>query len=688
MVLHGKIRKIAFLGIVLAGLIFGACSSELIQGQDDAGTGADACQADGEQLLSVLGRPIRNLHPGDQESLRVVLLEKCVGPVAGQTVDFVIQQDREGSASLDLSSVVTNEKGIAEVKLSIRDQTIISTQQFGVWAHTSADPEGIYFTIHLQPVLQQILVVGADSLSCFTEETIELSVRLTDLATQTSVRGVDLNFELANPPVGADGAIGQSKVVTSLSGIASTSFFCGTMITSYQVVVSGSSEQVEKNQFQITVKQRQGYTSEDDCPAGHSCVDGKCLPTGGDDCQSNDDCPEGYLCQDGFCRPEGSLPDSCTSSADCPTGYTCLDHVCVPCPDDNPDDCVPGDGCQSDDDCPPGFVCQNGVCVPDNPEDVVIPELGGRWQTQHTFVLEKALGGLTVTGIVDKLHQIINFCDITGIGFVDDLLCDIIDDYVPDWAQSLVEIFANLLNMLSELRAEGTMELAHMNPRELVSGTEVWDVILVRYLNACCDCNGQPGDCCNPYEQPDFPDCATIDLTRQDLQVGDVGLKVHPFTGKIRVDQSGAQPVSTLLIDPRKVEIEYGKFVGALVDLLVQIFTGYDDLEDALVDIIDCGAIQDFVDDLLGSWGPDIEAVCDAAKPMADDLLKGLLDQIGMDWKLLKFTGWATVHTQGDPPYGIRLGEVDFEKNDDGHWQGDVRIVVDSELEGSWYGER
>jgi hypothetical protein len=227
--------------------------------------------------------------------------------------------------------------------------------------------------------------------------------------------------------------------------------------------------------------------------------------------------------------------------------------------------------------------------------------------------------------------------------------------------------------------------------------------VLIRFLEACCNCGGEPGDCCNPYDQPDYPECATIDISRDELNWGDVGLEVLPFTGKIQVDDAGAIPAYTLLIDPRQVKIEYSKFLAFVVDLLIQIFTGYDDLDEALQDIIDCPAIQDVVDDLLGSWAPDIINACEGFKPNAAELLYSLLDQIGIGWKLLKFTGWATITTDGNPPYGIQLGyEQSLGSHNrhcdgycagqcaecDGSWSGDVTIVIDGDLEGGWVAER
>jgi hypothetical protein len=687
-----KSHKLACLCLGLFSLFaFAACGGGTTNNGDGGNDGGfDGCQGNGQQLLSIVGNPTRNLYPGDTEDLQVVFLEKCVGAVAGQTVNFEIQQN-PGGASLSSATSVTGANGLAKITLTVPSDSILVAKQFGVRAYHPSDPDGVYFTINLKPVLRQLSPVGPLTLDCYVNETIDVTVKLTDLDTNSPVRGVNIGFSIFNPPPGGDATIPIPQIATNLSGLATTAFASGTQVTTYQVVAEGVTDQVEKVTFSINVKQRQECVNSNDCPNGFTCVNGNCLPSGGEDCNTNDDCPDGYECKDGFCRPEGSLPDSCETSEDCPAGYYCEGHECYPCPEvsERPE-CQGGDECENNDDCPPGFICVNGICQPDNPDDVVIPELGGRWYTKHYFDMSGAFGGATVSTIINKLNAILNYCDITGIGWIDDLLCDLIDEYVPEWVGTLIEIFANLVTMLEELRSEGEMQLTHLNPRELVSGTEEWETIMIRYLNACCTCgpNDEPGNCCNPYQQPDWPDCATIDITRDDLDYGDVGLVVKPFTGKVQVDDSGAITKYTLLIDPREVEMEYSKFVTLLVNLLIQIFTGYDDLGDALEDIIDCEAIQDLVDDLLGSWAPNIESACDAFKPTAGTLLEGLLNQIAVDWSVLDFTGYATITTEDDPPYGTKLGYPNYEESQDGKWEGDVQIILQADMEGAWYAER
>jgi len=673
-----RLTRWGWCAFLAAGLMLFGCSDSSNGGGDG---GQDGCIG-GSRLLSIVGNPNRTMFPGDSDSLQVVFLEQCVGAVSGETVNFEIIGEAHGS-TLDSTSSTTGANGLASVTLTGGDPGMMQ-RSFQVWAHHPDDPDGLYFSITLKPVFRELS--GGTNLECYVDETIDLSAKVTDMNNNTPVRGVSVKFSINNPPPGGNATIPSDVAVTNLSGMATVTFHAGSMATLYQVVAEGLDEELGNTSYNITVKSRTTCVTDADCPAGFVCVNGSCRETGGTECQTDDECPEGYKCENGYCRPEGALPGSCDTSEDCPPGYFCENHQCYPCPEDSQDPhCQNPDQCVTDDDCPPGFICQNGICVPDNPPGVPIPELGGTWYTQHYFNLSEAIGGMSTVEIVNFLNEALNYCEITGIGFVDDLLCDLIGEFVPDWVLTLVDIFANLANILSELRAEGEMELIHLNPRELISGTETWDIILIRYLNACCE--GEPPGC-NPYNQPDFPDCATIDMAREDIGPTDSVFKVEAFTGKVNVDDSGAVVKYTLGIDKRKIRINFSKFVSYIVDLLIQIFTGYDSLDEALIDIIDCEAIQDLVDDLLGDWAPDIVQTCENFKPTAGSLLRGLLDQIAVEWSVLEFSGWATITTEGDPPYGTDLGFSNHESGGDGHWDGDITIVISGGVDGSWYAER
>jgi len=669
------------LALSLAGALAVGCGDTA--GPTDGGD--DGCAGGGTRLLSVVGDPTHEMYPGDQASLKVVFLEKCLGAVAGESVTFEIVGN-PGDSSLDAGSAVTEASGLAKVTLTAGEQT----GNFQVWAHHPDDPQGVYFSIRLKTIIRQLVPVSDLNREIYVGESLDLIVKVIDAGTQQPVRGVDVSFSLEASA--GDASLSAGQLASNLSGLATTTFRGGTQPLQYRVNVEGTSLQLGRVTFTVLVKQKTVCVTSDDCPAGQVCQDGQCQPGGSIECDTDDECPAGYSCESGYCRPDGVLPETCDTSEDCPPGYFCENGKCYPCDEGNqlPECQNSGTGCTTDADCPPGFVCQNGVCIPDNPVGVQIPDLGGTWYTKHYFDIHNSLPGFaqTLTGIISTLNQAINYCDITGIGFVDDLLCDLIDEYIPEWVGTLISLLDNLGNMLSELRAEGEMELTHINPPELLSGSELWDKILIRYLDACCE--GQPPSC-NPYNQPGFPDCATIDIYREDLEFADVGIQVLPFTAKVNVTE-GVINTYTLAVDPRQVKIEVSKFVAFLVDLLCQLFLGYDSLDEALMDLIDCWAIQGFVDDIwpFGGSAPDIVQTCENLKPNAGALLRGLLDQIGFGWKALNFSGWATLGVEGDdPPYGTTLGTRNYENAPrDGFWSGKFTVLVEGDIEGGWFAER
>jgi hypothetical protein len=237
------------------------------------------------------------------------------------------------------------------------------------------------------------------------------------------------------------------------------------------------------------------------------------------------------------------------------------------------------------------------------------------------------------------------------------------------------------------MRIKGETVPLHINPRELLSFYEGWETIQVRYINACCLVDGSFVENCNPYDQPDFPGCANIDIAREDLEARQDIFDIEPFTGKVSVNGNGETSTFTLSVDPRTVLIDYFLFTSFLVDRLVQVFIGYNDLDEALMHVIDCEYVQVLVDCYLGDWAPDVRQACENMQPSGGSLMRGLLDQIGTGWKPLRFNGWASITTQNDPPEGTQLGLVDFEQSGDGHLEGDLIVVLHGDVEGAWFGE-
>jgi len=821
----------------------GLCGCGSQTSPSDGGQGdldPTGCQGRGQKLLSIVGSPNLTVYTGEEVELQVALIEKCVGPLAGESVAFEAVGGMADSL-LSSDSAVTESTGLAAVNLLAGEQPAT----FNVWVTHPDDPDGVYFSVQVKEIMVQLNPVGETNLDVYAGESLDLTVKLVEVESNSPVRGVAIKFSIV-PPAPGDASLDPRSANTNLSGMTGSTFHAGTKAVSYQVAAEGEQQQVGKVSYNITVKVRQVCNDNDDCPAGQVCVNGECRDAGGSECATDDQCPDGYVCKDGFCRPEGSLPGSCDTSADCPAGYYCEGHQCYPCDEESElPECEEGLQCETDQDCPPGFICVDGECqractpqtcqdlgaecglvdngcgqaidcgdcippdtcggaavenqcastdhckgrecgpdgcggdcgecpdgltcnvatgqcqedcvpqdcdqlgkdcgmVPDGcgefndcgectppetcggggvpnvcgctpncvgrecgpdgcegscgecPEgsectadghcEYLVPEMSGSWYTEHYFDVRDALPGFlqSLAEPMDLLDRWINECDFTGIGIIDDWLCDIVEEYVPEWVGDLIHILNNMFWILSEMRVEGEMEMAHINPRDLLTAVEDWEVIMVRYLDACCE--GQ-GAGCEPHQQPDFPECATIDITDTDLSFGDVGLEVEPFTARVSIDP-GPPVEYTLLVDERRVRIEYSEFVGLVIDLLIDIFTPYSDLEDAIMNLIDCEAIQDISDDTCGGLAPDITQVCEDLKPAIADGIYALLDQIGVGWKLMKFSGPATIGVDGDPPYGVTIGYPDHESSRDGFWDGTFTIVFEGDIEGDWWAER
>ncbi|HUT99950.1 MAG TPA: hypothetical protein VM425_00770 [Myxococcota bacterium] len=618
-------------------------------------------QSDGQKTLYIIGRPVVSMRYGDRAQLWVQLSDVGIG----ETIHFEMVGYAFGSALL-ADTATTDENGLATVTMTA-GQPGQEAGYFHVLAYHADIPKGVYFLINLKPTFpgHDLIVLGSQARECYINDTVELRVKLIDKNRNTPVRGDSVSFYIVNPASGGDASIENEIVDTDLSGQASAVFESGRLELQYQVIALPHSVSGKTAAFQITTRARSGCLADSDCIGDDACTRGEC-------------------------GPPGILPELCNVSEHCPPGYLCENHQCLSCPEDSPDPHCPADGktCVTDSDCTPGLLCRNGYCYPDNQPGVVIPEFGGTWITQYHFDVSESIDGMSTAGIINSLNSVASYCEITGFGFIDDLLCNLTPAYTADWIDILNDIFSNLPLMLSELWVKGKTTPYHINPRELLSFHEDWKSIQVVYPNACCFIDGNFVENCNPYDQPDFPDCAVIEIAREDLEAKQDILDVETFTGKVSVDNNGGTNTYTLSVDPRTVKIKFSLFISFLVDRLVQVFIGYNDLDEALENVKDCDSIQVVVDCCLGGWAPDIHQTCEDMKPSGYSLMRGLLDQIGPGWKYLKFNGWASIATQGDPPEGTHLGLADFEQSGDGHLEGESTLFVQGNVEGAWFGER
>ncbi|MFH1604029.1 MAG: hypothetical protein ABIH03_08985 [Pseudomonadota bacterium] len=439
-----------------------------------------------------------------------------------------------------------------------------------------------------------------------------------------------------------------------------------------------------------------GCVYDVDCPDGFFCNSGECRVIPADDpldvsCQQDTDCPIGFICDDnGKCnypgsQPDAGQPDGSVDGGEPPDGS--VEDQGQPDigpsdggqPDIGPTDGgadggLPTDGgkppCMLDKDCPSGKVCEAGACLDVPPPEVI--DVSGLWFTQHKFDMSNALLGFPkLGGPLNDINRLLQGkLDLSKIPLIGNMLQGIINSYinqyVPPWVKTLVGGLDNLANVLQEMDVEGEMELRHGNPKHLISGKEEWIEVIVYWVEQC------------PMgrKDPNWPSCAAMNIVLKDEMIGIK--EVGGLTGRV----SG----QTLIIDDREVEMEIHKLIKYIIDLIVQISAGYNNLEEAIQDWIDCQDIEDAVNDLasdLGFGGTiPVKAACEAAKAgVAADIGK-LLSSIGISWTTFKFHGHATIvpDTTVSPPYGIELK--------DGIWDGRVKIIIDGKLKGTWHANR
>ena len=136
-----------------------------------------------------------------------------------------------------------------------------------------------------------------------------------------------------------------------------------------------------------------------------------------------------------------------------------------------------------------------------------------------------------------------------------------------------------------------------------------------------------------------WPSCAEMDIVLSDANIK--MQEVKNFTGRVDCDM--------LYIDKREVEMEMYKLVSFVVDMVVQIITGYDNLQDAVDNMIDCASVQTDVDDMACSISdgkfcsvPGVEAACIAGKATLPKVMTDWLAKQGVP-TTFTFSGHAKI---------------------------------------------
>ncbi len=612
--------------------------------------------------------------PGTEVALKVVALKSAgqaieeeghLIPAVGEAIAWSFVGTPPATATLSQAATATDGEGFAGINVFVGTQ---STQSFQVRA-AAAGTDPVTFSIQVGRDDRTLQLLVPSPLATVVNRSERLRARLTRLlpggAIGPAIGGAELRVELlGGMRNGARLETSPGDVVTVTTdgaGMASVKFLTGS---------------VPQDGYQIVF-----------CP-GVSCpgvapvtvtVNVALRGSGGADCVYFTDCEDGYVCDLGVCKPAGNY---CDENGDCPAGYVCSPSrecalivpgggVCQPC-FDTPDcsnnevcndvgRCVPPGSCLNNNDCPATWTCdQCGACLPPaSPENVL--DVRGLWFTTYHFDISDTLPGFFqgMGPVVDFLnlafhHQIDINIPIVG-DILEAMLAALVDEYVPDWARTIVAVLADFIHLFENMEVEGEMQLVQpmlaTNPPRLstaVTGQEAWTSAQFFVASFC------PG---GPAQFQADPSCGAVDVildsnigvdySNEDLIV-DVNLS--NFTGQVMVD--------TLRLYGRDVEIELAHLITVLLDVIVQVASGgqYSDFETFLVDVVPCYDFQLAVDDLFCDITggdichvPGIEQLCEAAALTAVTQLNDALGDVSIAILELGFDQRALIH---DVPLG------------------------------------
>ncbi|MBS2023654.1 MAG: hypothetical protein JST92_14720 [Deltaproteobacteria bacterium] len=612
--------------------------------------------------LAVSGSAVLTIHPGDVRNLQVVLAQNQIGPVPNADIAFAIDDGDPAGAQLDASTAQTGTDGTATVKLTAGSKT-----QFKVVVSAPAYPDvrPVAFSINVIPVKRVLQVVGGPNtkvstdaasatVTMFISTSVGLKVRLLDQDTGAPIAGEQIDFALpqtakssfsgtssksANAKTGADGSAQVFVISTAQTEL--------NVISTAQVDSGG----VGSVTFSINVQAsgtNTGCTVNSQCQPGQICSGGTCTSsTGGGSCQAGNDqqCPFGYDCVDGQCVPPANTQCD-PNNPNCPAGQYCL--------------CSASTGaqvCSCTDVCP---VCTAGTtCNPNthtcDPNPPPLPDVTGVWYTKHTFSIVQALPNFLqqMAKIIRQIDQLISGQFFTGaLSWLNAIVKAIIDQYVPDWVQTVIHVLDDIGTILSYLRSEGSMNLKPVSGSFVnVAGSEVWTSLVFYWLPLC---NGNiGGDPAIP------PDCARFDVSTTDSDnPGDngeckgqsipaVAVQVQPF----RAHVTGTDPNFTLNVDERTVNLKLGKVILIVINLLISYLTEYQCIDDALdcqpgnPCLIDCQALGQTIENLTGGFIPGslVEGICYPLVTAAGQFITNILANISFETDVLDFTGHSSI---------------------------------------------
>jgi hypothetical protein len=310
-------------------------------------------------------------------------------------------------------------------------------------------------------------------------------------------------------------------------------------------------------------------------------------------------------------------PGECAQNVDCPAGYECVDGTCRP-----------ADGeCYVDTDCPAESICDFGTCIP-VVQCAITEDLRGRWSARSVMHLGEASTGV-VGAILDATEWIRDLLQGRGgipgtLGaLVNGLLADWIADTLYPYQIDAIVALGDVSDLLDDVRFDHAMTL-DAPCRELYRGTLSFDRIEVEFRGSTIS---------------DSPSAI-------------------PQIGVIEPSEFGARlHCESLAIDEFRVDHLVAGLIRWVTDVVIQHASegAYDHVEEAILDVVDCAAIGDYIG---GTLGDTTAIACEVALAESIDAIAEALDETALDMGLMRIGGEAEV------PSSSSLAE--------GHWAGSL----------------
>jgi len=647
-------------------------------------------------FLSIIGNRTPTINYGNELVLRVLLTNSRTGTISGETISFT----QVGSAgTLDATSAVTDESGIAEVRFTAGSDAnnptaIIKASAPGVdprlqpsWSITVAAPN--WKMVYVYPTSGKFPLTGGK------QEQIVVQV-LTQM--NQPVEGVTVTFAFTGEQHGVsiDGDTRSSKeVLTSPEGLARINI----LLPISRKPVNGVESIVNFTASAPYTTPQLAFRGElkekvVDCSNGQQCSPGEiCVDTNGDG--ANDRCMPGCLpgdpngCPDGkVCSAEREcvVPQTCAESSECPIGQYCDTSlalkICKPgCDSTTHTDPPVGGECFSGMDCDvPTHTCGDCrspahaskcqlpyVCNQDNGQCLPV-DISGHWKAVQMFHVQTLIPQ-SVRDAITKIEQGFGIAlavvqgrpsallpeswrnfgllGITLGGALDAAVGSALASYAPDWLKDIVYIGNDILTIIKDFEVHSDLKLVQdwsNDPFHVVRGEldgTTWRNSVDTWEKAIFF--WYTARCPKPSSGPP-PSCALLEI---DL-VKDAAVRPAPSPLEGQIDGATLRILGT-----HEVNLAYGKLVRIIVEKVIKATTGYNTIQEAIQAAINCQAISDwlrgFLRNIIGDLanGIDLKPACQSGVTAASAAVVNAIEGLNANLPL-KLGGVVTIERPTD----------------------------------------